>query len=290
MFGYVKPFVPNLRVKEYDFYKSVYCGLCRSMKKHTGNISRVTLSFDMTFFALIRIALAETDFLLRKRRCALHPLRKRPMMDDNDALSYTSFVSAVLMYHKVKDTIADDGGWKRMGALMIQPYASGMKRKAKKACSEILEIAERSMAALSALEKASCETPDAPADVFGQMLGEFLSYGLSEKKARLAYEIGLHTGRWVYLTDAVLDYDDDKKSGSYNPFLFAFPDSEQMTAFKESALRGIMTMEADAIMRAVDFIDFEGRAMLRSCIENIIYDGMESSLSLAFGKECRHGE
>jgi hypothetical protein len=63
-----------------------------------------------------------------------------------------------------------------------------------------------------------------------------------------------------------------------------------MTAFKESALRGIMTMEADAIMRAVDFIDFEGRAMLRSCIENIIYDGMESSLSLAFGKECRHGE
>ena len=46
-----------------------------------------------------------------------------------------------------------------------------------------------------------------------------------------------------------------------------------------------MSMEASAIMRAVDLIDFNGRALLRSCIENIIYDGMEDALSMAFGKE-----
>ena len=44
-------------------------------------------------------------------------------------------------------------------------------------------------------------------------------------------------------------------------------------------------MEAVSIMRAVDLIDFRGRAMLRSCIENIIYDGMEDAISMAFGKE-----
>lgn len=50
MFGFVKPLVPELKVKDSDFYRSVYCGLCRSMSKHTGGISAFTLSYDMTFF------------------------------------------------------------------------------------------------------------------------------------------------------------------------------------------------------------------------------------------------
>ena len=33
MFGYVKPVVSELLVKEHEFYKATYCGICRSMKK-----------------------------------------------------------------------------------------------------------------------------------------------------------------------------------------------------------------------------------------------------------------
>ena len=220
----------------------------------------------------------------------MHPLRKRPIMDDNDALAYTSYVSAVFMYHKVSDTIADDKGMKKLGAYAVRPYAGGMKRRAAKAAYEIAVIADTSMKKLSMLEKEKCGTPDMPADVFGDMLGHLLAYGLDERNARIAYEIGLHTGRWVYLTDAVFDYENDRKKGNYNPFLFAFSDSEQMQKFKESALKGVMAREANAIMLAVDLIDFRGRAMLRSCIENIIYDGMEDALSIAFGKEQKDGE
>ena len=36
MFGYVKPVVGELLVKEHEFYKATYCGICRAMKKHTG--------------------------------------------------------------------------------------------------------------------------------------------------------------------------------------------------------------------------------------------------------------
>ena len=290
MFGYVKPFIPNLRIKDYDFYKSVYCGLCRSMKNHTGNISRVTLSFDMTFFALVRMALTQTNITVRRRRCFVHPLRKRPIMDDNEALAYTSYVSAILMYHKVSDTIADDKGIKKLGAYTVKPYAGGMKRRAAKAAYEIAVIADTAMKKLSALESENCGIPDMPADVFGDLLGRLLAYGLDQRNARIAYEIGLHTGRWVYLTDAVFDYENDQKKGTYNPFLYAFSDSGQMNRFKATALKGIMAMEADSIMRAVNLIDFHGRATLRSCIENIIYDGMEDALSMAFGKEQTDGE
>lgn len=255
------------------------------MKKHTGGISRLTLSFDMTFFALVRLALTQTKFTVRRRRCFVHPLRKRPMMDDNEALSYTSYVSAILMYHKVSDTIADDKGLKKLGAYTVRPYAKSMKRRAGKAAYEIAVIADESLKKLAVLESEKCGIPDMPADVFGELLGRLLAYGLDERNAKIAYEIGLHTGRWVYLTDAVFDYEEDQKEGKYNPFRFAFSDSEEMNRFRNTALKGIMAMEAVSIMRAVELIDFRGRQTLRSCIENIIYDGMEDVISMAFGKE-----
>lgn len=282
MFGYVKPYIPELKVKEYDFYRSVYCGLCRSMQKHTGELSRMTLSFDMTFFALARMALTRTDIGMTRRRCLLHPLRRRLMAKDNEALAYTAAVSAVLAYYKLKDTAADEKGFKRLVARFFCPFAGWIKRKAKR---EIALIAERSLAELSALEAGNCAVPDMPADVFGDMLGRLLAYGLEGAEAKIAYEIGLHTGRWVYLADAIDDLEDDRKSGSYNPFLAAFPETERLSLFRENAFRGAMAMESAAIMRAVDLIDFSGRELLFACMKNIICDGMENALSVALGKE-----
>lgn len=285
MFGYVKPYIPELKVKEYDFYRSVYCGLCRSMKKHTGGLSRVTLSFDMTFFALVRMALMRTEIGVKRRRCFLHPLRRRPMADDNEALAYAAQVSAVLSYYKLEDTAADETGWKRLAARLLRPFAWGIKRRATKTRRDVSRIVAESLSALSALEAENCGVPDMPADVFGDMLGKLLAYGLEGSDVRLAYEIGLHTGRWVYLADAIDDLEDDRKSGSYNPILAAFSDETQITCFRENILRGAMAMEAAAVMRAVELIDFSDREILRACIENIICDGMENALSVALGKE-----
>ena len=260
------------------------------MGNHTGGVSRLTLSYDMTFFALVRLALSGEDYGIRRRRCAVHPIKKRPMMDDNDALMYTSYVSALLVYHKLLDTVEDERGIKRASAKMMVPYAKHLKKKALRAgYREAQEIVSLAMAELSALEKEHCAVPDMPADVFGRMLGDLLAVGFDGSAALIAREIGLHTGRWVYLTDAVFDYENDKKSGSYNPFLYAFSDESEMAEFREKNLHGIMTMESDAIARALLLAD-ECTASLRACMENIIYDGMESALSSVVGKEMKDGE
>jgi len=290
VFGFVKPFIPSLRVGEYEFYKSVYCGLCRSMKKHTGGISRATLSYDMTFFALVRLALSGEDYLIKKSRCALHPMRKRPVMCDNAALEYSAYVSALLVWYKLHDTLSDERGIKRIGAMTVLPCAAGMKRNSARAGETIAKIIADAMTELAALEEARCPTPDLAADVFGKMLGELLSYGFEKNEAMIAYEIGLHTGRWVYLADAVCDYEDDRKSGSYNPFFYAFSNEAQMKDFKKNFLHGMMSLETEAIMRAMDLVEFGDRVPLRNCIYNIVCDGMESALSMAVGKEETHGE
>ena len=36
MFGYIRPLVGEMKVRENEMFRAVYCGLCRSMGKHTG--------------------------------------------------------------------------------------------------------------------------------------------------------------------------------------------------------------------------------------------------------------
>ena len=44
MFGYVRPLVAELKVGEYRYYKSVYCGICKAMGGECGSLSRAFLS------------------------------------------------------------------------------------------------------------------------------------------------------------------------------------------------------------------------------------------------------
>ena len=77
MFGYIKVERDELRVREYEYYKATYCGLCRSMGKCTGQCSRMLLSYDFTFLAGVRMALCGEKPQFKRRRCIAHPLRRR---------------------------------------------------------------------------------------------------------------------------------------------------------------------------------------------------------------------
>ena len=118
MFGYVRVKHTELRVKEYEFYRGTYCGLCRSMGKCTGQCSRFALSYDFAFLALLRITLDRTPVEFEQKRCIAHPLKKRNMMKHNASLAYCAHAAALLNYHKILDDLSDERGWKTsFGAL-----------------------------------------------------------------------------------------------------------------------------------------------------------------------------
>lgn len=58
MFGYVKAYKPELKVRDYEQYKAVYCSLCKTLGREYGLFARLTLSYDFTFAALLRLALS----------------------------------------------------------------------------------------------------------------------------------------------------------------------------------------------------------------------------------------
>ena len=150
MFGYVKPVTSELLVKDYEFYKATYCGVCRAMKKHTGALSNVTLSYDSVLLALVRMLyVPDSDISAKMRRCIAHPLKKRCMLTENSAVEYTARAFAVLTYHKLLDDIADEKLGKRMLVSAARPIAaSGALVPKETTVSPMMSEGTRSLAAI----------------------------------------------------------------------------------------------------------------------------------------------
>ena len=53
MYGYVVVNKPELKIKEYDMYRSYYCGLCEELLSDYGINGQISISYDMTFLLVL---------------------------------------------------------------------------------------------------------------------------------------------------------------------------------------------------------------------------------------------
>ncbi|MBE6549461.1 MAG: hypothetical protein E7670_03440 [Ruminococcaceae bacterium] len=271
MFGYVKVNSPELKVKEYEYYKGAYCGLCRSMGKCTGQCSRMTLNYDFVFLAMFRIGMEKTPVSFEQKRCLAHPLKKRNSMRRNPALEYCANAAALLNYHKIMDDLADEKGFKKIRALLAKPFVTRARKKALRAgLSELDTRIAQDLRKLSELEAQKMASVDAPAEVFGDILADIVSYGLEGCDARIASTVGKGVGKWIYIIDALDDLEDDAKKERYNPFLLLYdgmPKKESLMSMEDALKNELCDVEA-----AIDLIDFDNE-MVQNIICNILYIG-----------------
>jgi hypothetical protein len=77
MYGYIRPLKGELKVREFELFRSVYCGLCHTLKKRYGFPARFALNYDFTFLTML---LTGEDFFYRceYRRCSASPFKKKP--------------------------------------------------------------------------------------------------------------------------------------------------------------------------------------------------------------------
>ena len=95
MFGYIRISKPELKVKEYEMYKAVYCSLCKYLGKEYGILSRLTLSYDFTFLALLNMSLKDGCENFHKGRCAFNPIKKCNYCENDKNFSLL-FVAPIL--------------------------------------------------------------------------------------------------------------------------------------------------------------------------------------------------
>lgn len=277
MFGYVKVTQSELKVKEYEFYRGTYCGLCRAMGKCTGQCSRMALSYDFAFLVIVRLALTGQSFSFERKRCAVHILHKRSIMKRNEQLDFCAYAAALLNFHKLLDDKNDEKGVKKLRASLLMPLMKrGRKKALKRGYAELDEKISELLAKLSELESKREASVDEPASVFGEILGQICAFGIDGTNARIAASLGKHIGSWIYIADALDDMADDARLERYNPILLLYggniPDEQQIESI-EIALKNEL-YEAEA---SVDLIEFDN-AILKNIIQNIIYLGMPSKI------------
>ena len=284
MFGYVVVDKSSLRIREYDYYKAAYCGLCHVMGKCTGCASRLTLSYDMTFFALLREMLESNMVEFEKKRCIRHPIIKVNTVSINPQLEYSAYISGLLTSGKIKDNIADEKGIKRALASFLKLFFSKMEKESKNELPQIASFVEEMLGRLQELEANKVNSIDAPADVFGQLMAKLLSYGFEGEKKTIAEHIGKRIGRWTYIVDAFDDYESDRKSGSYNPFVLLYGGAD----FTDDDLLSISKMlEAELAMAlsAIDLLEGDLDKNRAEIIKNILCLGMPASVQRVIKKK-----
>ncbi len=287
MFGYIKPNIGELKVKDYELYKATYCGLCRAMGKCTGCVSKMTLSYDFVFFALVRMALLKAKGEVKMRRCALHLIKRRPMLEINPTLEYTARASALLTKIKLKDNVNDTRGFSRFLA-KIAGLVSVFFKKTEPNLIPLAEKIQRCFDELLELERAECDSIDAVADTSGRLIGYVASYGLDEAEASVAYDIGYHLGKWVYVIDACDDLAKDVKKGSYNVLKLVF--GEELSESAAQRLRVAMMLELSDMKKAIDKIDFSSHRDVEAIIENVAWYGLTAETDKVLEKWSKKEE
>lgn len=284
MFGYVKAYVPELRMREHEFYRAVYCGLCGSMKKLTGLRSTFTLSYDMVFLALCRMAVLGHRYEVKPERCGVNPFRvkKRAVMTDGDELRYAAAVSALLTERKLLDDKTDERGFKRLRAkLMLGGATRALKRASVPA--ELYDSVCLKLDELYALEETKPDSVGGGAELFGELLGRIFAHGIDGDGGRILYEIGRGVGRYIYIIDAVDDVGEDIKSGRYNPIVSLWAKEitdGELSLRAKGALSDSLKLELSRAAGAVMLIELPdgGYPETLELVKNIVYLGMPKEL------------
>ena len=217
MFGYVKAYKPELRIKEFEFYKAVYCSLCKKLGKSYGLLSRFTLSYDFTFLALLNMSLKEGCDGFERKRCAFNPLKKCNYCKNLDAIDMPAAAAMIMLYYKILDNIADERGFKKVTYWCLKPIFSRAHKKAAKNYPQIEAAVSEYITAQNALEKANCTSIDEAADPTAKVMEKILMLcSETQMQKRVLQRMGYCLGRYIYLLDASIDLPEDIKKGSYN--------------------------------------------------------------------------
>jgi len=293
MFGYVKPHVAELKVGEYEKYRSVYCGLCRSMGRVTGQISRLSLSYDLTFLASVRMSVCGVTPEFEAYRCPAHISKKRLVMCDNEALRYTAAISAVLADAKLADDITDERGMKRIRAVCASPFTRHMVSLTKNTISSEISVeTSKLLANLSELERDGCDSMNLTADAFGAVLEYVFSFGLSGEAFELASKIGRYIGRFIYICDAADDMIHDIKAGRYNPISLAWGDlattDGKMSPLVRDSVITAAPIELEALGEAAEKLPADH--VMTPIIKNIVYLGLPAVLERILDGDSGEGE
>jgi len=274
MFGYVRPCQGELRVRELTAYRAVYCGVCSALGKRCSGACRMFLQYDFALLALTVDLVLPEALRIEPGRCAALPLQRLPVAS-GEAVAYAADAHGILLYAKSVDDAGDKGSLR----LLRRPLHAWTKRAALHR-PHLAAAADALLSQQSVLEAAQAHY-EAASEPFAVFCAEmFAPPGVPGKHREALRWLGLNLGRWIYLADALDDYERDKKRGNYNPF---FPMTREEAA---QALLPEMGLCAKQMAAALDVLpDQRNVGIVRNILEEGLYDTAEAIAANTFRRE-----
>ena len=284
IFGYAVPFKPELKFREYDCYKMYYCGVCKSISRNFGQLSRFGLVHETATLALILNLAAQTagSPVLLHKSCIAHPHKKTNAVIQNEAVDYAAAINVLMVYFKLLDSWQDDRNvLAKTGSAAIRHAF----RKAAKAAPIAADAVFFSIRALTKLEKEGCSSIDEACEPFASMMSDIFQWKDSDIfctspiKMDLLGKIGYNVGKWIYLIDAVSDYQDDLKKKQYN-VLINRSEKQQDPPDVKFILEMCLARLAEAWELLIEICEGESKTdnlqenNAKGVIDNLFYIGM----------------
>lgn len=261
MFGYIVMNKPEIKFKDYDMYRSFYCGLCHELRQRSGISGQLTLSYDMTFVLMLLTGLYEPEVKYVSSRCIVHPVKKQPVRR-SVITEYAADMNIILTYYKCMDDWNDE---KKCLKYIYARILEGKNRKTEFLYQKKKEKIVGYLKQLSAYEKQGEKDIDVMAGCFGHIMEEIFAYKEDEWESSLR-RIGFFLGKFIYLLDAYDDVEEDMKNGCYNPF-----SKDCIMETFEERVRQILIM-----MLAETCKEFEKLPIIKytDILRNILYSGV----------------
>lgn len=265
MFGYVTANKPELKMREFGRYKAFYCGLCRRLGKTNGAVSRLTLSYDMTFLILLLSSLYEPEEQQERHRCLIHPGKKQWMLY-NPITDYASDMNVLLSCYHFQDDWEDE---RSIVGLCGAKVFAGRAKKIAGQYPRQAEAIRKQLGRLAELEQKGITEPDAISRPFGELMAELFVYR-EDAFQDILRSFGFYLGKYIYLLDAFMDLEKDIKKGSFNPF--------RERADREDFEENVRQMLDGTIRQAV--AEFEKLPLEQDLpvLRNILYEGVRLPL------------
>ena len=274
MFGYVRINKMDLTFREFDYYKGYYCGLCKYLKENHGEVSRLSLNYDITFLIVILTALYKLDSDITYERCIANPLKKK-MRIVNEITEYAASMNILLSYYKLEDNLYDDNGIKDKLAYTLY---KGKLKKAYEKYPQKAEYIKQQLGNLRELEKQESKSIDKVSNTFGNLMGEIFVYKKDEYEQNLR-NIGFNLGKYIYILDAYEDLEEDSKKGRYNPFIDYIDKKEEL----KNKVDRLISMSLGMATKNIEQLNLEFN---KSIIDNIIYSGVYLRYKSILEKGC----
>jgi len=276
MFGYVRPQKSELRIREFTRYRSVYCGLCKTIGRRYGQLPRLAVSYDLTFLALLLLSLSEETTRDAMEGCILNPVRKKPVAypagpgGGDSILDVCADASILLASMKLDDDITDERSAKARAARILLSRARRRAMALRPALAATLRNGlDRFHQAERMAGDAGADRQDEPAARFGDVLGSLFRLSadgrMPEREAAGLEMLGRALGAWIHRIDAFDDLERDKHNGTWNPYRALAPEEARLVA--ETGLREAED-EADRIAAILPY------RQDAAIIENIVRQGL----------------